>query len=73
MPVYLDDNGCLHIKDDKLIADIKTWWGDNPNSICIVLEGKKGGGGGGAPANSMCACSTTVQTQSKNNTEYPEP
>ena len=67
--IWIDDGGCLHIKDQKLITDIKAKWGDNPTNICIVLDG----GGGGAPSNSMCSCATTVDSQDKNNTIYPEP
>lgn len=69
--VYLDTEGCLHIKDDKLIDEIKRLWGDNPASICVVLEGKKSGGGGGAPANSMCNCVLGMESQNRNDRTYP--
>ena len=67
--IWIDDEGCLHIKDKNLIQEIKDAWGDNPTNICIVLDG----GGGGAPSNSMCSCAGTVTTQAKNSTTYREP
>ena len=67
--VWIDDNGCLHIKDRKLIETITQVWGPNPTNLCIVLDG----GGGGAPANSMCSCATTITSTNKNSDNYVEP
>jgi hypothetical protein len=67
--VWIDGDGCIHIKDQKLINAIIAKWGNDPTNICIVLDG----GGGGAPANSMCSCATSVTSRDKNSKTYPEP
>jgi len=67
--LWIDANGCLHIKDKRVIDEIIAVWGPNPTNLCIVLDG----GGGGAPANSMCSCATTVDSVNKNSDTYTEP
>jgi len=49
--VYFGEDGCLHIKDEYLIQEIKERW-DEASDVCIKLDN----GGGGEKPNTMCSC-----------------